>query len=87
MVKYPRIGSRGAGAQGEGRQGAAEVFQPCGKCCRGDEVDFIEDQDQWFRGGGGEEPELSFKGEGASRQRVTGVKNVEEDVGGLKEGV
>ena len=85
MVESARVGRRGAGPQRERGEGAPEVLQPFFEYGRGDKIDFVEDEDQPFCAAGGAEDFL-FNGQGACGERVAGVEDVEEDVGGGENG-
>lgn len=77
-----RVGS----AEGEGREVATEVDEPGFQHGWGDEVDFVEDEDQAFVAAFcGHDLPLDFLAAGPFR--VAGVEDVEDDVGGGGDGL
>ena len=85
MVEGAGVGGWVAGSEGESGEVAAEVGEPGFEDGGGDEVDFIEDEDEAFGAGvcGGD---FSLYFLGACAVGVAGVENVEEDVGGGEDG-
>lgn len=80
------VGRRVRGAEREGREVAAEVDEPGLEHGRGDEVDFVEDQDQAFAAAFGRH-DLPLDFLAARALRVARVEDVQDDVGGGGDGL